>query len=301
MVQAMIALKKTDECALFARVAGPYVDGELDPAHAAGVEVHVLACPECSERVALARAVRKSLKRTAGTSTPRASEALCRRIKIAIAKAAATTGVAKDGDEDEPEKGRAGALPRKSAMAAAALVGFLFAMGAARVRWGDTHGAAGANDNAEPVVASASVTLDKVFDDIIALHRRPPRPETTNPDDVIRFDVDVGVPVRKPALTTFDAKFMGARLYATQKARAVHLQYLVKKNHRVSLYVFDPSVIRMTDAAGLRRRAEGELAVFVGERDGYSIAAAERSGVGIALATDLDSDQSVLLAREALQ
>lgn len=297
MVQAMIALKKTDECALFARVAGPYVDGELDPAHAAGVEVHVLACPGCSERVALARALRKSLKRTAGA--PCAPEALCHRIKIAIAKAAATTGVAKDGDE--PEKARASALPRKSAMAAAALVGFVFAMGAARVRSGDTRATAGANDNAEPVVASASVTLDKVFDDIIALHRRPPRPETTNPDDVIRFDVDVGVPVRKPALTTFDAKFMGARLYATQKARAVHLQYLVKKTHRVSLYVFDPNVIRMTNAAGLRRRAEGELAVFVGERDGYSIAAAERSGVGIALATDLDSDQSVLLAREALQ
>jgi hypothetical protein len=41
--------------------------------------------------------------------------------------------------------------------------------------------------------------------------------------------------------------------------------------------------------------------VFVGERDGYSIAAAERSGIGIALATDLDREDSAAIALAALR
>jgi anti-sigma factor RsiW len=300
----MIALKKTDECSLFARIIEPYVDGELDPAHAAGVEVHVLECPMCSERVALARAVRKSLKRSAQRQAVRAPEAVRERVAATIAKLGAG-GSAGSGGGDHGSR----SLPRKSAMAAAAIAGFLCAMGAARFH---AMGAArfhamdaDANDAAhagEALSASASTTLDLdgVLDDLVALHRRPPRPETTNPDEVARFDLDVGVPVRRPALPTFEARFTGARLYATHKARAALLQYTINRNHRVSLYVFDPTVLKMKEAAGLRRRIEGELAVYVGQRDGYSIAAAERSGVGIALATDLDSDQCARLASEAL-
>jgi hypothetical protein len=155
--------------------------------------------------------------------------------------------------------------------------------------------------NDPPIEAAAP--LEKVLDDLVALHRRPPQPETMNSDEIGRFDVEVGVPVRRPALP-FEARFMGARLYATQKARAVQLQYMVKKGSRVSLYVFDPSVLRVAAAAGLRPRPQTEAdgtPVFVGERDGYSIAAAERSGIGIALATDLDREESAAIALAALR
>jgi anti-sigma factor (TIGR02949 family) len=295
-VKGMIALKKTDDCSLFARIIEPYVDGELDPAHAAGLEVHVLECPMCSERVGLARAVRNSLKRAAAAQAVRAPEAVRERVAATIAKMG-TTGGAGRGAGDHGSS----LLPRRSAMAAATIAGFLCAMGAAHLHEKAANDAARVSE-APPPIASASATLDLdgVLDDLVALHRRPPRPETTNPDEVARFDLDVGVPVRRPALPTFEARFTGARLYATHKARAALLQYTINREHRVSLYVFDPTVLKMKDAAGLRRRTEGELAVYVGQRDGYSIAAAERSGIGVALATDLDSDQCARLASEAL-
>jgi hypothetical protein len=97
---------------------------------------------------------------------------------------------------------------------------------------------------------------------------------------------------------------MGARLYASEKARAVQLQYAVKKGSRVSLYVFDPSALRVGAVAGLRQRPQRDpdgTPVFVGERDGYSIAAGEHRGIGIALATDLDHEESAEIALAALR
>jgi hypothetical protein len=43
----------------------------------------------------------------------------------------------------------------------------------------------------------------------------------------------------------------------------------------------------------LRPRVVKESPVYVGELRGYSVAAAERSGVGYALASDMDEDNSV--------
>lgn len=291
----MIALKTPDECALFAQIVDPYIDGELDPGHAAGVELHVRACETCKERVELALAQKKSLKRTAAARpTP---EALRRSVMASITSASygrirgreQTAGGAKQ---------ESGGIPRKPAMAFAALAGFLCAMGVSRLR--EAAPEPSRTTNKEPAIEAAA-PLEKVLDDLVALHRRPPRPETLNPDEIGRFDVEVGVPIRRPALP-FEAKFMGARLYATGKARAVQLQYKVKKGNRVSLYVFDPSVLRVAAAAGLRPKREADgTPVFVGKRDGYSIAAGERSGIGIALATDLDSEESAAIALAALQ
>jgi len=297
----MIALKTPDECALFAQIVDPYVDGELDPGHAAGVELHVRACEACKERVELARALKKSLKRTALIKARRAPEELRRAVAAAIASSGESAGKAKDRAPMEAQAGRdSGGMPRKSAMAVAAIAGFLCAMGVTRLREAPPEPSRTASDD-PPIEAAAP--LEKVLDDLVALHRRPPQPETINPDEIGRFDVEVGVPVRRPALP-FEARFMGARLYATQKARAVQLQYMVKKGSRVSLYVFDPSVLRVAAAAGLRPRPQTEAdgtPVFVGERDGYSIAAAERSGIGIALATDLDREESAAIALAALR
>ena len=80
----MIALKKTSECALYARLLEPYVDGELDPGHAADMEQHVVDCSLCSERVALVRATRHSLRRTVAASGVRAPDVLRSRIQATI-------------------------------------------------------------------------------------------------------------------------------------------------------------------------------------------------------------------------
>lgn len=145
-----------------------------------------------------------------------------------------------------------------------------------------------------------TASLDSLIDDLIALHKRPPAPEMTNPDDLRRFDLDVGVPVRRPALPTFDAQFKGARLYMSREGRAALLQYTVKGDRRVSLYVFDPRAVPMMSSPSLNRRVVADRPVYIGKRGGYSIAATERGGVGVALASDLDDEESSRLALAAI-
>jgi anti-sigma factor RsiW len=297
----MIALKTPNECALFAQIVDPYVDGELDPGHAASVEVHVSGCEACKGRVELALALKKSLKRTALRKARPVPEGLRLRVAAAIEGSGASVRKAKDRPEESIRE-TPGGMPKASAMAVAALAGFLCAMGVSRVREAATEPTSAVSGGGEPSV-QASAPLEKVLDDLVALHRRPPQPETLNPEEIGRFDVEVGVPIRRPALP-FEARFMGARLYASEKARAVQLQYTVKKGSRVSLYVFDSSALRVGAVAGLRQRPQREpdgTPVFVGERDGYSIAAGEHRGIGIALATDLDREESAEIALAALR
>lgn len=297
----MIALKAIDECAILAQIVAPYVDGELDPGHAASVELHLRGCPECKERVELARALKKSLRRTASSKARPVPERLRRTAAAAVASGSGVKYRPRAGGSEPARQPPAGGrMPRTAAMVAATIAGFLCAMGVARLR---ERAPAQSQPEGEERSAQASASLEKVLDDLVALHRRPPRPETLNPEEIGRFDVDVGVPVRRPALP-FEATFVGARLYASGKARAVQLQYKVKNGNRVSLYVFDPSALRLAAAAGLRPRPQSEAEgtpVFVGERDGYSIAAGERSGIGIALATDLGGEESAALALAALR
>jgi hypothetical protein len=63
----------------------------------------------------------------------------------------------------------------------------------------------------------------------------------------------------------------------------------------VSVLVFDPSKIKVNDAE-LTPRAIGTAQVEVGTSRGYSIAVTQRGGVGYAVASDFDQDQSAQLA-----
>ena len=129
----MIALKTPNECALFAQIVDPYVDGELEPGHAASVEVHVSGCEACKERVELALALKKSLKRTALRKARPVPEGLRLRVAAAIEGSGTSVRKAKDRPE-EPIRETPGGMPKTSAMAVAALAGFLCAMGVSRVR-----------------------------------------------------------------------------------------------------------------------------------------------------------------------
>jgi hypothetical protein len=135
-------------------------------------------------------------------------------------------------------------------------------------------------------------SLDSILDELVALHAQPLPPETKNPDELPRFDPLVGVPVRRPAFKPFDATFDGARVHAMRDRRAALLQYTLHNKHRVTVYVFDPKKMPVRESSLQPRR---ERAVYVGKLRGYSIAAAERSGVGYALASDLDAEESTAL------
>jgi hypothetical protein len=82
--------------------------------------------------------------------------------------------------------------------------------------------------------------------------------------------------------------------------RAALLLYTLKNNHRVTVYVFDPHKVPMAPSR-LQARVVHERPVYVGTLRGYSIAAAEKSGVGYAVATDVDGDESTELVLAAFQ
>jgi anti-sigma factor RsiW len=289
-------------CIRFATAADAYVDGELDPGHQADVDAHLVECDECTERLAAARALRVSLKATASR---RASEALRERVCAAMAQERARAEQA--ADEAVPAHAAHGGgsmLRLRYAVALAAAAGIAFAMGLSRMTQppvGDL-----ATTPKQPIATSKS--LDSLLDELVELHSDPLPPETRNPDELPRFDPLVGVPVRRPAMPArFDATFDGARVHAMRdRRRAALLQYTVqnKQNgkHRVTVYVFDPAKVPVKDSCLTPRQVRDRPSpVYVGTMRGYSVAAAERSGVGYAFATDLDGDESAQLAMAVQQ
>ena len=65
--------------------------------------------------------------------------------------------------------------------------------------------------------------------------------------------------------------------------------------HRFTVYVFDAERVPLQKTNVLKPRVVRDRPVFVGTRRGYSIAAVENRGVGYALATDLDTQESAEL------
>lgn len=287
-------MKTSADCARFARAMEPYIDGELDPDHVMDIEAHVLDCAPCSEHVATARATRQSLRRCA---VAKASTALRARVCAGIAAERERLASARSEGARAAEESEAG--PRlirlRYAVALAAAAGIVFAMGMTRLRGPGTAPSAAAH---APPVAVTSASIDTMLEDLVALHANPLPPETTNAEELDRFDPLVGVPVRRPAFQPFNARFNGARVHAMRDRRAALLQYTVEGGHRVTVYVFDPRAVPV-QASALRQRVVRERPVYVGKLRGYSVAAAEQSGVGYALASDLDDDESTRLVLAA--
>jgi anti-sigma factor RsiW len=293
------------DCARFTPSIDPYLDGELDPCHAVDMEAHVLGCPACAERVATHRALRQSLRHA--TDHVRAPDALraklCavmlaekRRAEDAAERPALASFVAEPPAQEPSPK----LVALKYAVAFAAAAGIAFAVGMSKMRApAESRPGSWAYAN----VASSPIELDSMVEDLVALHAHPLPPETTNPEELQRFDPLVGVPVRRPAFQPFGASFDGARVHALRDRRAAALQYSAPGGHRITVYVFDPQVVPVVRATLLRERVVRERPVFVGNLRGYSVAAAEshRKGVGYALASDLGDDEAAKLVLAAVQ
>jgi len=281
--------KPMDDCIRFSCSMSPYVDGELDPAHAVDMEAHVLSCKACAERVTLLRAMRLSMRRTVEHRAPDA---------LRIRMAALITEERKRVDETQADESTMSPklIRLRYAFGLAAAAAVVLAVGMSR----KAHPLSDEQESAAADVASA-MGVDTMLDDLVALHANPLPPETTNPEELRRWDPLVGVPVRRPTFQPFGASFSGARVHAMADRRAALLQYTLHGGHRVTVYVFNPRVVSMRTARSLEPRVIRERPVYVGHLRGYSIAAAEQSGVGYALATDLDADESTRMVLAALQ
>lgn len=168
----------------------------------------------------------------------------------------------------------------------------------------------------------ASSSVDELLDQLVALHANPLPPEEKNPENLGRLEPFVGVPVKRSALTMMKVggliqvggraqkpSFDGARIHPVREARgAAALRYVVD-GHRITVYVFDPHVlplgktrlrprvVRAGEPPQLARAGASDrgtdVPVYVGSMRGFSVAAAERAGIGYALASDLDEEKSV--------
>ncbi len=286
----MSALKAPTDCVLYARALHAYVDGELSVDHTAELEAHIVKCAECFEQVEQHRALRLSLRRTAAT-TPSASFR-DRMASMVAAEAARPAGVDRSEPAASPASREAKLIPLRHVMALAAAAGVVFAVGMARVQKDRTPEAP-----APHAGLLSSMNLDDFIDDLVDMHASPLPPETTNPEELPRFDPFVGVPVRRPAMPTFqplNVRYDGARMQAVRGKRAALLLYTMQGGHRVTMYVFDAQTVPL-QRTHLQPRVVRQQPVYVGNVRGYSFAATERSGVGYALATDLDDDTSAKL------
>ena len=292
----MSALKAPTDCVLYARALHAYVDGELSADHTAELEAHVAKCAPCFEQVEHHRAVRLSLRRTSASPAPASL-----RARMAAVVAVEAARPPSPPAQEPPAREVAKLIPLRHVMALAAAAGVVFAVGVSRVRTDETD--EGFSNAHAPSASLLSMSFDDFVDDLVAMHASPPPPETTNPEELPRFDTFVGVPVRRPADPTFQplgGKYDGARMHVARGKRAAVLFYSMQNGHRATMYVFDAHTLPL-QRTRLKARVVKERPVYVGNVRGYSFAATERSGVGYALATDLDADLSASLVAAVQQ
>ena len=210
----MSALKAPTDCILYGRALHAYVDGELSVDHTAELEAHVAKCTSCFEQVEHHRAVRLSLRRTSAAAAPAS-------LRARMAAVVAVEATRPPGSQEPPRR-EPRLIPLRQVMALGAAAGVLFAVGIARVQQNDAQPSA----THAPSASLLSMNFDDFVDDLVAMHASPPPPETTNPDELPRFDTFVGVPVRRPAEPTFQplrVQYDGARMHVARGKRAAVL------------------------------------------------------------------------------
>lgn len=291
----MSAAKSIESCARFDYALSAYVDGELDPDHALDLESHLVQCPPCFEQVKLLRSLRGSLRRSTPAACP---DVLRARVAAAMAHEHAR-GAAREAAQAHEARPRLMHTGYAAALAVAA--GVVFMVGVTRQR-AVTPTDTAKVDTKVDVDLARSESVEILLDDLVTQHAQPLPPETTDPADLPRFDPFVGVPVRRPEFQSMAVNFMGARVHTMRDRRAALLQYVVKGNHRVTVYLFNSRAVPVQKAQPtLKPRVVHERPVYVGKINGYSVVAAEHSGVGYALASDLGDDLSTQLVLAAMQ
>jgi anti-sigma factor RsiW len=272
----------TTPCRTVACLVETYLDDELEPSQLLEVEKHTATCTTCRERIQLDRAIRMGVR---GTVTTKASPSFRARVTHSM--------TAERWASSERAQAPSG-VPTWRA------VGLAVAATVAAVVGLERQNVPAADGSTRPVQAHAApVGLDALIDQFVDWHARPLPPEITNANDLPGFEPYVGVPVRAAKLDPFGAKLLGGRILPVKEQNcAAMLQYTLDGSHRVSIYVFDPRVVG-TRPSRLHPKVIGSTPVYVGQIKGWSIAAAERKGVGYAIASDLGDDASAELALAA--
>ena len=263
---------------------GPYLDGELETATFIELDEHIGACDTCREEAKLLSAMRGSLKRVLETSPPPA-------LRERIGNALRAERVREAHSHAETDALGAGTWPVR--LASWRTMVPLATAAAFALLWG------AASRSPQPASSEARAGFgDDLLAELVAEHSRPLPPDATGPEAVRKLGRYVDVPVRPASFERGGARFVGGRVMPIRSQRAAVLQYIIGTGDdapRVSVVVYDARKIQI-DSTSLSPRSVGTAEVRVGREKGYSVAMAQRGGVGYLVTSDLDPDNSAKLA-----
>ena len=254
-------------------------DGELGAHQVVKVEQHLVDCGTCTERVRVNHALRVSMRRAVRSSTP-VMPAFEERIRLALA---AETAREREVDQAVEQQAQVHRLSWRTVVPVAAAAALTLVWAAS----------ANKSHNAEHQISQASLdNADQLLEELVDHHMNAGRPQVTEPALLSQLEPEVGVPLKLPSLKDYGARWEGGSVVPVSNQHAASLCYRVD-GHRVTLYVYNST--RVPIETKLKPRVVRNEPVYVGSRRGVSIAATEHRGVGYAIATDLNDDESAEL------
>ena len=266
-------------CRQIAPLLEAYGDEELAADKSLEVDQHLVDCAACGERVRLNSALHLSVRaavRSAAPVTPSFEE----RIGAAL-RAEANREEADGAVEREALHSRMLSWRTVVPVAAAAALTLVWA--------GSTNKEQAKNHD---VSANALANADQLLEELVDHHMNAGGPQVTEPALLRQLEPEVGVPLNLPSLKAYGARWEGGSVVPVNNQHAASLRYILGGRH-VTLYVYNSSSVQIESR--LTARTVRNEPVYVGSRRGVSIAATERRGIGYALASDLNDDESAEL------
>jgi anti-sigma factor RsiW len=270
----------TTSCRQLAPLLEAYGDDELTADKSLEVEQHLVDCTTCGERIRLNHALHLSLRSAVRAAAP-VMPAFEERIAAALRAEAEREEAVDQVVLREEQHSRMLTWRTVVPVAAAAALTLV---------WAGSTSTQAQNHNSSPHVLAASA--DQLLEELVDHHMNNRRPQVTEASLLAQFEPEVGVPLNLPSLKDYGAHWEGGSVVPVSNQHAASLRYMVGGRH-VTLYVYNST--RVPIESRLKARTVRNEPVYVGSRRGVSIAATEHRGVGYAIASDLNDDESAEL------
>jgi len=271
----------TSTCRQIQPLLEAYGDEELAAEKSLEVEQHLVDCTTCGERLRLNHALHLSLRSAVRNAAP-VMPSFEERIAAALRA------------ESHREESVDGAVEREaqhSRMLTWRTVVPVAAAAALTLVWAGSTSKQQAQDRGSSSYAQLN-NADQLLEELVDHHMNARSPQVTEPTLLSQLEPEVGVPVTLPSLKAYGARWEGGSVVPVSNLHAASLRYMLGGRH-VTLYVYNSS--RVPIESRLKARTVRNEPVYVGTRRGVSIAATEHRGVGYALASDLNDDESAEL------
>jgi anti-sigma factor RsiW len=254
-------------------------------------EEHLVRCGSCHERVSLSQALHISTRR-AVHSAALPSRTYEERVRAALAAERAREQAGRAEQDRRAQTDRGKPLPWRTVVpvAAAAAIALAFASNKSE----NKRASASSNVVSTQAGISSETSEESLIEELIKLHASSPAPQVTEPTLMPQLERRLGLRVQLPMFNQAGARWQGGSVVPVRNEPAASLFYHIDK-HRLTMYIFDAERVPLRNTRVLKPQVVRDRPVFVGTKRGYSIAAIENRGVGYAIATDLDAQESAEL------